>query len=109
MAYDFKVGIKAIQGVPIESELPCTNSFISTDNEKIVLAAIKKAEDKDGIIIRLWNKSDEDTTADIKISLPVTKAELVKMNEEKLSDISLTNGKISVKITRNKILTIRLR
>ncbi len=61
------------------------------------------------LIVRLWNKSDEDTTADIKISLPITKAELVKMNEEKISDIQLTNGKMSVKITRHKIVTVKIK
>ena len=108
-AYDFKVGIKAIQGVPVDGELPSKNSFIEINNDKIVLAAIKKAEDKDGLIVRLWNKSDEDTTADIKIALPITKAELVKMNEEKLSDILQKDGKISVKITKHKIVTIKIK
>ena len=108
-AYDFKVGIKAIQGVPVDGILPSEQSFIEINNDKIVLAAIKQAEDKRGYIIRLWNKSDENTTADIKINLPVTKAGLVKMNEEKLSDIPLEEGKIQVEITKHKIVTVRLK
>ena len=72
------------------------------------MAAIKKAEDKDGIIIRLWNKSDEDTTADMKISLPITGVELVKLNEEKLSDIQLKDGKMSVEVKKHRIITIKI-
>ena len=108
-AYDFKVGIKAIQGVPVDGELPSKNSFIEINNDKIVLAAIKKAEDKDGFIVRLWNKSDKDTTADIKVTLPITKAELLKMNEEKLSDIPQKDGKMSVNIKKHKIVTIKIK
>ena len=109
LAYDFKVGIKAIQGVPKEGELPSKNSFISIDNDKIVLAALKCAEDKQGYIIRLWNKSDDDVIANINITLPVEKAELVKMNETKLSDIAFENGKMSLNITKHKIISIRIK
>ena len=73
------------------------------------MAAIKKAEDKDGFIVRLWNKSDKDTTADIKVTLPITKAELLKMNEEKLSDIPQKDGKMSVNIKKHKIVTIKIK
>lgn len=107
-AYDFKVGIKAIQGVPIDGIIPDTQSFISVDNDNIVLAAIKCAEDKDGLIVRLWNKSDENVKASISVSIPVNKVELTKMNEEKIEDISLADGKIAVNIAKHKIVTIKL-
>lgn len=107
-AYDFKVGMKAIQGVPVSGELPSENSFITIDNDKIVLAAIKCSECKSGYIIGLWNKSDEDITANISINLPVTSAKLVKLNEEKISDIDMSNGKISVPILGHKIITIKI-
>lgn len=88
---------------------PEYNSFITVDNDKIVLAAIKCAEDKSGYIVRLWNKSDEDVNANIKINLPVTSAKLVKMNEEEISDIEMNNGEMLVQIEAHKIVTIKLK
>jgi len=108
MAYDFKVGMKAIQGVPVSGELPSENSFITVDNDKIVLAAIKCSEDKTGYIVRFWNKSDEDVKANIKINLPVTSAKLVKMNEEEISSTNINDGKMSVNITGHKIITLKV-
>lgn len=48
MKDDFKVGMKAIQGVPVKGELPCKKSFITIGNDEIILAAIKCSEDKEG-------------------------------------------------------------
>lgn len=108
-AYDFKVGMKAIQGVPIEAELPSGMSFIETDNSDIVLAAIKGAEDRDGSVLRFWNKSDNDAHTKIKISLPMRSAELVKMDESKISDLSVTDKTISLDIGKHKIITIKVK
>ena len=107
-AYEFKVGIKAIQGVPVEGILPPQNSFIEINNENVVLSAIKLSEDKTGYIVRLWNKSDKPAKTNISINLPIEKAEIVKMNEEKISDIVISNQTISLDIDKHKIITIKL-
>lgn len=104
-AYDFKVGMKAIQGVPIDGELPSVNSFIEISEPDIVLAAIKQAEDKDGFIIRLWNKSDNDVKTAVKLNIPHKKAYSVKMNETDKEELDLSD---KVTIGKGKIFTIKI-
>ena len=108
LAYDFKVGMKAIQGVPVEGTIPCENSFITIDDDRLVLAAVKQSVDKNGYIVRLWNKSENDTDVNIGISLPVERAELVKMDESKLADLDINSGKIVLSVKKHKIVTIKL-
>lgn len=107
-AYDFKVGVKAIQGIPVSGEIPCENSFITVDNENIVLAAVKRAEDGNGYIVRFWNKSDDNIRTAVKINLPVNCASLAKMNEEKIEDIDFNDNKAEIDISAHKIVTLRI-
>ena len=98
-AYDFKVKLKAIQGVPHEGILPCRYSFVETNNENIVLAAVKQSEDKTGIIIRLWNKSDKDEKLDVTVNFPHKDIKLVKMNETETEQTDI--------IGAHKIITLK--
>lgn len=104
-AYDFKVGMKAIQGIPVEGELPSVNSFIEISDENIVLAAIKQSEKRDGFIVRLWNKSEQDVAANVKFNLPYHKISVVKMDETQAQPLDLSKA---VNIQKGKILTIKL-
>lgn len=42
--------------------LPETGAFVSTDNDRVVISAIKKCEDDNSLIIRLYNKGDKEET-----------------------------------------------
>ena len=104
-----KVGLKAIQGVPIDGDLPTQNSFINiSQSDKIVIAAVKCAEDKNGYIIRSWNKTAEDADCEVEISLPISNAKLVKMDETELSDLTIDNKTVKLKIAAHKIETIKI-
>ena len=105
-AYDFKVGIKAIQGVPSEGEISSTGSFVEVSDANIVLAAVKAAESGDGFIIRFWNKSDKDVKTDIKLNVPYKKAYSVKMDET--TDSAELDLSKKVEIGKGKIYTIKI-
>lgn len=107
-AYDFKVKPKAIQGVPIEGEIPCEQSFVETNSKDIVLSAIKQSEDKNGIIIRFWSSSDGDINASIKINLPHKSLRLVRMDESEKEELKETDGVCSFAFPKHKIISIKL-
>ncbi|MBR5262529.1 MAG: hypothetical protein IKV49_01790, partial [Clostridia bacterium] len=48
-----------------DGELPQTLSALSTDNENIVVTAIKSAEDSNGMIMRIIETDGKPTTATI--------------------------------------------
>ena len=43
-------------------------SFVSVNNPSIVLSALKKAEDRESIILRCWNASEETVTAGFRFA-----------------------------------------
>ena len=82
-------------------------SLFETEN-KLVVSAIKKAEDNDGYIIRLFNgKNHENISDTIKFNFDVKEAYYTNLREEKTEDIKVENNTINVKeLSHCKFVTI---
>ncbi|MBU9711665.1 alpha-mannosidase [Evansella tamaricis] len=52
-----------------QGKLPQQDSFISIDQSNIILAALKKAEDNDDLIVRLYESTNQET--DVTVKLPM--------------------------------------
>jgi mannosylglycerate hydrolase len=108
-AYQHKVDMKAILGVPTEGELPSMGSFFVIEPaDTLMISALKQSEDGQGIVLRVWNTSSDTLDAKIKTSLPVIKAAKVRMDETKLEDLSGQDGTIRLEILPHKIESILL-
>lgn len=108
-AYQHKVPIKAIQGVAYEGSLPDIVSLmeIKPQNKSIMVSSIKQSIDQKGIIVRLWNVTDEAQEVTIKTILPVTNAHHVDLDEEVLEELKNENGIIKFTLRPKKIYTIK--
>lgn len=63
--------------------------FVCVDNSDIVIEAIKKAEDKEGIIVRLYESKGREAKANLKLSLQGYKAYNVNMIEDVEGEIDI--------------------
>ena len=108
-AYQHKVDIKAIQGVPIEGELPVTGSFLSIQpSSKIMLSALKHSEDGKGIIMRIWNTTSDKQNVTVATTLPIRSVKRLLLDETPVADVSFSEGKIKFEIEPHKIETLLL-
>lgn len=108
-AYAFKVDIKAIQGVAYEGVLPDEYSFVSFDKPEVLMTScIKEADNKEDSIIRIWNKFDYTSDVEMTINLDVSKVYSVKLNEEEMSELKITNNKVKLHLEPKKIITLKL-
>lgn len=91
----------------IEGTKESRYSLFETEN-KLVVSAIKKAEDNDGYIIRLFNgKNHENISDTIKFNFDVKEAYYTSLREEKTEDIKVENNTINVKeLSHCKFVTI---
>ena len=107
--YDFNYALQAMQVAAHEGKLPAQKSFVSVKQDNVVLTAMKKAEDSDGLIFRLYEWAGK--SANLQISIPkgasrATETNLMEKAEG--SPLPITNGsEISVPIHPYEVLTIR--
>jgi mannosylglycerate hydrolase len=108
-AYQHKVDMRAILGVPTEGELPSTGSFFVIEPaDKLMISALKQSEDAQGIVLRVWNTSSETLDAKIVTTLPVKKAARVRLDETRREDLLVNDGTIQLEILPHKIESILL-
>ncbi|MBR0443724.1 MAG: alpha-mannosidase [Clostridia bacterium] len=108
LGYTFAYPAIAAIGTPKhEGTLPATADFVRFDSEYIRASAFKKAEDSNSVILRLFNTHT--STVTLTLDVPAFKsASLTNLAEEKLSDLEIKGGKITLDIGAKKIMTIEL-
>jgi len=81
--------------------LPTTYSLFEIDNDRIFLSMLKKAEDDEGVVLRLYNPSDKEETVQIKseMSLKITEVNLLEKEGKSKEVIQVPAfGYVTVKI-----------
>jgi alpha-mannosidase len=109
-AYDHKAPFVAIQGVTSDGgHLPSSGSFFAiTPADKLMVSAIKQADEGKGIILRLWNTSGKSLNATVTTTLPVKSAARLRLDETPLGKLAVKGGKIAFKCEPHKIITLLL-
>ncbi len=63
-------------------------SYMRVDNENVVLSALKKAENMDGLVVRLFNASGKEEQVVLRFGLPIVSAYRTNLNEEIFEQIA---------------------
>jgi alpha-mannosidase len=88
--------------------LAAKNDYLKFDNEYIRLTALKKAESNDSVIFRAFNTTDIPQKLNVSVANIFTKAYLTNLAEERIEEISIKDGKISLEVPKKKIFTVEL-
>jgi len=108
--YEFNYKLEAEQLEAHEGILPPQQSFVSAVPENVVLTAVKKAEDGNGLILRFYEWAGKNT--DVQVTLPAgaTGAAIVNLMEHSDgSPLAITGGnQISMPIHPFEISTLRV-
>jgi alpha-mannosidase len=98
-----------VTGRAPQGNLPEEASFIRINPGNVVLSCLKKAEDSDGIIVRIYDATGEGSEAEITPGFPVREAVETDLLERNLSRLKLQEGSLKVKLGPWEIKTIRLK
>jgi mannosylglycerate hydrolase len=81
---------------------------IETPRGAAVLSACKRAEDRDSIILRLFNPDEAPATVRVRTHVPVHSAALVDFMEERPQGVPVKDGVAEVVLGRHTIRTLEL-
>jgi alpha-mannosidase len=95
---------------PRDGSLPGEGSFIEVDAENINLLCLKRAEDGDGLIVRLVETEGRATTASIRLPwVPINEALETDLVERNGGELSCDGDRINVPIRPWAMKTVRVR
>lgn len=89
------------------STLPSEYSTASCDAENIVVETIKKAEDSDGVILRLYDSFDTKTDAVITVGFDFEKAYVCDLMENEIFELEKCGRSVNVRVGNFEIVTLK--
>jgi alpha-mannosidase len=89
---------------------PLSQSFLRIDRRAgdVVLSALKQAEERATLIVRMFNPGDEEALAAIATAKPPIQAFAVNFLEERQGTLAIEHGAVAVRLKPKKIQTVEL-
>lgn len=109
-AEQMKVPLKPIQtSVPNMGKrtLPLKHSFYEVEGN-VSVSCLKLAQDKSGVILRLFNLSADQERVVVKFDADVKAIDVVDLKEEFIEKLEVKAGKAQVTVGSNKICTLKI-
>ncbi len=86
--------------------LPVTASLVETSTSRLVVSAVKMAEDGRGVVVRVYNIGDRAVRGRVRFGESHGRVEFVNLNEEPLSEATVEQGWVSLRAKRNEIVSL---
>lgn len=101
-AFAFNIPLRAVANAP-------AHSFISTDDPNLVIDTIKRCEDGDAVLVRLYECHGGRGTARLKVMSRCARATFCNLLEEDGNDARLNGGTLETTYSPHQIISIKLR
>ncbi len=89
------------------ADLPASRSFLALNNPHLVLSALKQAENRDSVIVRLYNPTDRPRACTVRIDRPVAACWICRLDETRLREIKTGDaGQVRLSLKAKQILTL---
>src|SRR5882672_5784750 len=103
-AEDLNAPLRITRGAPADGR----RSLIELDTPQVVVQTIKRAEDSEATIVRLYEAWGGRCKVRLRTTLPVSRAFICDLLERDRREVALTDGEIELELTPFKILTLKL-
>jgi alpha-mannosidase len=85
-----------------------SRSLVEIDTRQVIVEAIKRAEDSDATIVRLYEAWGGRCKTRLRTTLPVSRAFLCDLLERNREEVAVHDGVVDLELTPFKILTLKL-
>jgi len=94
----------------VRTNLPAgtSRSLVELDTRQVIVDTIKRAEDSDAVILRLYEAWGMSCRARVRTTLPASRAYLCDLLERERVEVPVPDGEVHLDLTPFKILTLKL-
>jgi alpha-mannosidase len=83
-------------------------SLIEVDTPQVVVEAVKRAEESEAVVVRLYEAWGGRCRARLRTTLPVARAHLCDLLERERQEVEVREGALELAVEPFKILTLKL-
>ncbi|MBQ3016489.1 MAG: alpha-mannosidase [Clostridia bacterium] len=106
-AYSLNQPADFIEICKCSGTLPEEYSLVSCDSDSVIVEGIKRAEDSDDLIVRLYEAYNAHSSATLTLGEKFSKAYLCDLMENPIKEIAITNNSVTLPMNNFEIETIR--
>jgi alpha-mannosidase len=108
--YEFNYKLQAVQVIPHVGTLPPIHSFLEVDAPNVVLTAMKKSEDGEGVILRFYEWKGKGTNVTLILPEGATSATATSLMEKPEGEpLPVTSGhRVVLPVHPYEIVTVRV-
>ena len=107
--YAFNAPLRSVLLDPNAGESGSLPPFIACEDRNIVIESVKKAEDSNDIIVRLYECHNSRGRAGLSSARSISSAVLCDLEENEIMDLEIQDGIVSFEFKPFEILTIKLK
>jgi len=85
-----------------------SRSLLAVDTPQVVVAAVKRAEDSDAVVVRLFEAWGRPCQARLQTSLPFSRAARANLLEDTLAELAVSDDEIELELGAFEIATLLL-
>ena len=107
--WEYNYPLRAMQVAAHSGSEAATRSFVSVDAKNVIVTAIKKAEDRDALVIRMFEF--EGKSGDVKVSVPAGASYAVEsdlMETPETAHLPIHDGAVTVRVHPYEIVTVQV-
>jgi len=105
-AYQLNVPLKVSRVESQSGTLPTAASFLSVDAPNVIIEAVKKAEDSNAVIVRLYEASGASGEANLTFGSPLKSVVKVNLMEESPEPVEHDSTTVSIKLRPFEVITL---
>ena len=107
--YEYNYGLQATQVQAHQGNQPAEYAYVTVEPENVVLTALKKAEDENGLIFRVYEWAGKSSNAQFHVPNGATGATVTNLMEKpEGTAVTVSDDSVSVPIHPYEILTVRV-
>ena len=107
--YNLNYNLRSMQTDKHQGALPGEHAFIEVKSANVVLTAVKKAEDDDDLVFRLYEWGGKHTDVTIQLPPGAQSAQDADLMEHPIAELPVQAGKVTVHAKPYEIKTLKVR
>ncbi len=108
-ALNYPLVVRSVQGGAGDDRSPDCRSLVSTSSKPVIIETVKRAEDGDGLIVRLYEHERTRGLASLDAGFELSGAARCTLLEEDQATLEVIASRVCLEVSPYQICTIRLR
>ena len=109
MAYNLNVPLYSKVEEAHEGSLESKSSLVKVDKDNVIIEVIKKAEDSDELVIRMYECHNMRTNVTLEMISEIESVKECNLMETDISELSKDGNKVSFEMKPFEILTLKVK